>query len=117
MFHFRQTTIKAKLMLLSMLTSCVALLISVTLFGVNDVRAFRKTTARDLQTLADVIGANALSALDFDDEVAAAKTLATLEHKPNILAAAIYTRDHKVLASYFWPGARVSPQIRAPEAG
>jgi hypothetical protein len=41
MFDFRKTTIKTKLMLLTMLTSCVALLISVTLFGFNDVRQFR----------------------------------------------------------------------------
>ena len=104
MFDFRQTSIKAKLTLLTMLTSGVALLMSVLLFGFNDVRTFRTSMVRDLQTLADVIGASAISALDFDDEAAATKTLAPLEHKPSILAAAIYTKDDKVLASYFRPG-------------
>src|ERR1700682_1468124 len=101
MFDFRQTSIKAKLTLLTMLTSGVALLMSVTLFGFNDVRALRSSMERDLRSLADVIGASATSALDFDDEVAAAKTLAPLEHKPSILAAAIFTKDDKVLSSYF----------------
>lgn len=38
MFDLRQTSIKAKLTLLTMLTSGVALLISVTLFGFNEDR-------------------------------------------------------------------------------
>src|SRR5213594_2111236 len=101
MFNFRQTSIKAKLTWLTMLTSGVVLLLSLTLLGFNDVRAFRTSMERDLQSLADVIGASAMSALDFDDEAAAAKTLAPLEHKPSILAAAIYTKDDKVLASHF----------------
>jgi signal transduction histidine kinase/CheY-like chemotaxis protein len=104
MFNFRTTSLKAKLTLLTMLTSGVALLISVTLFGFNDVRAFRASMERDLQSLADVIGASAISSLDFDDEVAATKTLAPLEHKPGILAAAIYAKDQKVLGSYFRDG-------------
>ena len=103
MIDLRQTSIKAKLTLLTMFTSGVALLISITLLGFNDVRAFRNSMVRDLQTLANVIGASATSALDFDDEAAAAKTLAPLEHKATILAAAIYTKDDKVLASY-WRG-------------
>ena len=100
MIDLRQTSIKAKLTLLTMFTSGVALLISITLLGFNDVRAFRNSMVRDLQTLANVIGASATSALDFDDEAAAAKTLAPLEHKATILAAAIYTKDDKVLATY-----------------
>ncbi len=100
MFNLRTTSLKAKLTLLTMFTSGVALLISVVLFDINDVRAFRRSTERDLQSLADVIGASAISSLDFDDEVAAAKALAPLEHKPNILTAVIYTKDDKVLGQY-----------------
>lgn len=104
MFSFRQCSIKAKLTLLTMLTSGVALLLSITLLGLHDVRAFRQSTALDLQTLANVIGASATSALDFDDETAATKVLATLEHKPNITAAAIYTKDDKVFGTFFRDG-------------
>jgi signal transduction histidine kinase/DNA-binding response OmpR family regulator len=100
MLNFRQHSIKAKLTQLTMLTSGAALLVSVTLFGFSDVRRFRSSMERDLQTLADVVGASATSALDFDDETAAAKTLAALEQKPVILRAAIYDKDSKTLASY-----------------
>jgi signal transduction histidine kinase/CheY-like chemotaxis protein len=97
-----------------MLTSGVALLVSVTLFGLSDAKRFRSGMERDLQTLADVVGASAASALDFDDEAAAAKTLAALEHKPVILRAAIYNKDNKVLASYARPGepAAGGPPVR-----
>ena len=113
MFDFRQTSTKAKLTLLTMFTSGVALLISITLLGFNDVRAFRTSMERDLQSLADIIGASALSALDFDDEAAAAKTLAPLEHKPTIQAAAIYTKDDKVLASYLRHGQPATSHLPA----
>ena len=101
MFNLRTTSLKAKLTLLTMFTSGVALLISVVLFGVNDVRAFQRSNERDLQSLADVIGASEISSLDFDDEAAANKALAPLEHKPSILAAAIYTHDDAILGKYF----------------
>ncbi len=90
MFHFRQTSIKAKLTQLTMLTSGVALLVSVTLLGWIGARSFRDSTERDLQTLADVVGASATSALDFDNETAATNTLASLAQKNSILGAVIY---------------------------
>ncbi len=106
--QLHRTSIKAKLTLLTMVTSGLALLVSVTLFGFNDVRTFHQSMEHDLQTLADVIGASAMSAVDFDDEAAAAKTLAALEQKPGILRAAIYKKDGKVLASYLRPGQAAS---------
>jgi len=116
MFDFRQHSIKAKLTLLTMLTSGVALLISVTLFGFNDVRTFRTSMVRDLQTLADVIGHNSASALDFDDEASAAKTLTSLEHKPSILTAAIFDKDGKILATYMRAGQPTAAHAPVREA-
>ncbi len=100
MFTLRPLTLKAKLVALLMLTSAVALLVSSVLFGWNDVRGFRSGMVRDLHTLAALIGANASSALIFDDEASAAKTLASLEHWPTILRACIYNKEGKVMASY-----------------
>src|SRR5215212_319909 len=93
-------SIKTKLTTLVMLTTGLALLISVTLIGINDAVSFRRAMVLELRTLAVIIGANARSALDFDDEADATKTLATLEHRSQILAAAIYNAEGKVLASY-----------------
>src|SRR5438105_888448 len=100
MVTLRQMTLKAKLVALLMLTSAVALLVSSALFGWHDVRGFRSGMVRDLHTLAAVIGANASSALAFDDENAATNTLSTLAHWPTSLTPGIYPKEGKVLASY-----------------
>jgi signal transduction histidine kinase/CheY-like chemotaxis protein len=97
---FRQTTIKRKLIALIMLTSSVALLVAFAFMIGSDYLTFRSGMVRDLRTLAAVVGTNGSSALDFDDEEFAAKTLAALAATPNITTAAIYTKDGRVLAKY-----------------
>jgi signal transduction histidine kinase/CheY-like chemotaxis protein len=97
---FRQTTIKRKLIALIMLTSSIALLVAFAFMIGSDYLTFRSGMVRDLRTLAAVVGTNGSSALDFDDEEFAAKTLAALAATPNITTAAIYTEDGRVLAKY-----------------
>ncbi|PYI89912.1 MAG: hybrid sensor histidine kinase/response regulator [Verrucomicrobia bacterium] len=97
---FRQTTIKRKLIALIMLTSSVALLVAFALMIVSDYVSFRSGLVRDLRTLADVMGTSGSSALDFDDEEFATKTLAGLTAIPKVTTAAIYTKEGKILASY-----------------
>ena len=97
---FRQTTIKRKLIALTMLTSSIALLVAFAFMIGSDYLTFRSGMVRDLRTLAAVVGTNGSSALDFDDEEFAAKTLAALAATPNITTAAIYTKDGRVLAKY-----------------
>src|SRR4051812_41282928 len=113
MFNLRSTSLKTKLTLLTMFTSGVVLLMSVALFGFNDLRGLRRSTERDLQSLADVIGASAISSLDFDDGQAASKALEPLEHKPSIRSAAIYTKDDAVLGKYSRDGGGGPPPPRA----
>jgi len=120
MLDFRQNSIKAKLTRLTMLTSGVALLVSVTLLGFNGARTFRASMERDLQTLADVVGASAASSLEFDDEKVATNTLASLAQKPSILGAAIYKTgpsNDQVFADYARPGqlASTQPTTRGPD--
>ena len=97
---FRQTTIKRKLIALIMLTSSIALLVAFAFMIGSDYLTFRSGMVRDLRTLAAVVGTNGSSALDFDDEEFAAKTLAALAATPNITTAAIYTKEGRVLAKY-----------------
>ena len=97
---FRQTTIKRKLIALIMLTSSVALMVAFASMIASDYVSFRSGMVRDLRTLADVVGTNGSSALEFDDEEFATKTLAALAAKPYITTAAIYTEEGRILASY-----------------
>jgi signal transduction histidine kinase/ActR/RegA family two-component response regulator len=93
-------SIKGKLMLITMLTSSLALLLASTGFLVYDVIAFRKLMTRDLITQAEVIGSNSTAALAFKDETAAAETLSALRAKREIVAAALYLADGSLFATY-----------------
>src|SRR6266566_919880 len=97
---FRQTTIKRKLIALIMVTSGIALMVAFALMIVSEYVSFRSGLVRDLRTLADVMGTESRSALDFDDAEFAAKALAGLAATPNITTAAIYTKEGKIFASY-----------------
>src|SRR5439155_856985 len=104
MVFLRATSIKRKLTLLVMLTTTVALLAAAVQFIVNDVRDYHRRVVADLAILAHIIGENCTSALDFDDPKAAAQTLAALQAKTNILAAAVYSKDGKLFAPYLAHG-------------
>jgi len=77
----------------ALLLACVALL-SYELF------AYREGMVRMLSVRSDIIGANSASALLFNDETAAAETLAALKADPHVVSAGIYTRDNRAFAIY-----------------
>ena len=83
-----------------MLTSSVALMVAFALMIASDYFSFRSGLVRDLRTLADVMGTESSSALDFDDAEFATKALTGLVATPNITTAAIYTKEGKIFASY-----------------
>ena len=101
MLAFRDVPIKRKLMLIVMLTSSIALLLAGTTYVMYDLITFRRTMARDLSTLAAIIGANSTAALVFDDQSAAEEILASLNTKRHIVSACLYETDGKVFAKYF----------------
>src|SRR5437016_2442980 len=96
----RATSIKRKLTLLVMLTTTVALLVAAVQFILNDVRDYRRRVAGDLSILARIIGENCTSALEFDYPTPAEQTLAALQAKTNIIAAAVYSTNGNLFASY-----------------
>src|SRR5713226_8425876 len=97
---FRDLSIRRKLMLIIMLTSSVALLLACTAFIGYDRYTFRPAMVRDFTTVADMIGSNSTAALAFSDADSAREILGVLRAKPHIVAACVYTRDARVLASY-----------------
>lgn len=100
MTRFRDISIKRKLMAIIMVASTVALLLVSAGFVAYEVITYPKTMLRDLTTLADVLGDHCAAALRFENQDAAAGTLAALEKKGNITAAAIYDQSGKLFAQY-----------------
>ena len=94
-------SIRRKLILMTMLTSSIALLLSSASFLIYDLISFRHLLTEDLTTQAEIIGYNSAAAMAFKDEPAATATSSALRVKGDIVAAVLYNPDGKMFAQYF----------------
>ena len=84
-----------------MLTTSVALLFAALGFCLFDLLAFRNTEARELGSVAEIIGAHSTASLQFQDPTSGRETLETLSVDPRVISAGLYTQEDKVFASYY----------------
>jgi len=111
--NLKNLSIKRKLMLITMLTSGLAVVLSSAGFLSYDLISFRHSLSQDLMTQAEIIGYNSAAAMAFKDESAATVTLSALQAKEDIVSAVLYTRDGKVFAQYIHANTR-RPRLPAP---
>src|SRR5205823_13980008 len=90
--------IKQKLMVIIMLDTAGALLLSGIAIVVMDSILFRASMQRDLSALAQIVADNSTAALSFEDPQVAAETLAALKARPHLIAACIYRGTGEVFA-------------------
>ncbi|HWG58095.1 MAG TPA: ATP-binding protein [Candidatus Acidoferrales bacterium] len=98
--NLKNLSIKGKLMLITMLTSSVALVLLSASFLVYDLISFRHVISEDLGTQAEIIGYNSAAAMAFKDASTATATLQALKAKEDVVAAVLYGTDGKVFAQY-----------------
>ena len=98
--RFQDISIKRKLTAIIMIASTVALLLVSTGFVTYELVTFRQTMTRDLATLAEIIGNQSTAALTYGDKDAAREILAALNAKKHIVAAALYDKEGRLIASY-----------------
>jgi signal transduction histidine kinase/CheY-like chemotaxis protein len=96
----RDTSIRWKLKLIIMLTSGIALLFASAALMFKDITKTRQNLRNDLASLAQVIGANSIGAIVFDDRATAETNLAALSAKPYVVLACIYDRDGQQFAAF-----------------
>jgi uncharacterized membrane protein affecting hemolysin expression len=96
----RKISIKQKLMRISMLTTCAALLLTSVLLIVNEVIVFRQSLIERIRVMGKTIGTNSTAAVAFNDQKTAEETLDALKSAPSITCAVLYNREGKVLARY-----------------
>jgi hypothetical protein len=84
-----------------MLTTSAALLLATLGFFLFDLLAFRNTEARELGSVAEIIGAHSTAALQFQDPASGRETLETLSVDPRVISAGLYTQEGKIFASYY----------------
>jgi signal transduction histidine kinase len=100
-------SVRRKLMLVILATTFTALLVAAISMLVYEQRTYKQSVVSDLTTQADIIGRTSASALAFDDPTAAQETLSTLETRPQVSAAAIYTAKGSIFAGYVANGTGV----------
>jgi two-component system sensor histidine kinase/response regulator len=97
---FRDLSIRRKLTLIVMITTCTAILLACGAFFAFDIHTLRQSRVRDLDTLAEVLGSNSTAALTFNDQAAAREVLQSLSAKEHVMAAALYRADGAIFATY-----------------
>jgi PAS domain S-box-containing protein len=100
-------SIRRKLTRIIMMTSTTAVLLACLGFIISDLVGLRNRLARDLSTLAQVVGSNSIAALTFGDHQGAREVLNALRARPSIVAAGIYTETGQPFARYE-PNASIS---------
>ena len=111
---FGRLPIRQKLVAMVVGTSAVVLLLSSIGYLLSDYYQTRRALETDLAAQAELILANAASALAFEDETTAQETLDTLSSKRNIRLACLYRPSGEVFAQYRHPSER-APCPTAPQ--
>lgn len=99
-----QMTVRAKVMLVTLLTTGLSLIL--TAIGVLGYGWFsaKSSIETQLRVTADQVGASALAALRFQDKENAKRFLGSFAHSPHVRVAAFYRADKSLLAEYSRPG-------------
>jgi signal transduction histidine kinase/ActR/RegA family two-component response regulator/HAMP domain-containing protein len=87
-------------MAIMLLTSGSTLLLTCSGFFAYDYVTFRRTTVRQLETVAGILASNSTAALAFRDRGAAQEILRALEAETHVVAAGLYDREGSLFSTY-----------------
>lgn len=93
-------SVSAKLMWMNVVVSATVLVLAVLAFFSYDLISFRQNLIRNLETSAEIVGTNSVSALLFDDPQSATTTLEALGNSPDVQAATLVTNEGEAFAEY-----------------
>jgi len=96
----RRLSIKWKVTLVIIVTSCLAVAAGSIGFAIYDTLAYRKTMVEGLSILADAIGTNSSEAIASNDRESARKVLAALRVDRNVVWGAIFLPDGSEFATF-----------------
>ena len=105
MLNLRDISIKNKLILMQVFTSLLVLSIVFGVFIFTDINSYKQRKVESMMSLAQVIGTNSISTLQFDDPDAATQMLHDLHNvSPEIVHATIFNNKGEIFAHYSKPG-------------
>ena len=115
MMNLRNISIKNKLVLMQVFTSAFVLGICITAFVLIDIKGFKDRKVVSSIAIAQVVGFNSVSSLEFLDNASANKILSELKVQNDILNANILDKKGKVFASYTKKGSNPKYQFAVPQ--
>jgi signal transduction histidine kinase len=101
MRRLRDHSITEKLSWMNTLIGSVVLVLTGAGFSIWDMTVFRQDMVRRVSIQAQIVGANSVSALLFNDQASAENTLAALKAAPHVTYAGIYTPEGRLFAGYW----------------
>jgi HAMP domain-containing protein len=113
----RPLSIRAKLIGMVMLTTCLALALAGGSLAIFEVASHRQALAKELHTIAAILAENSTAALTFDNAEDAASVLGALASQSNVVSGCLYGQDGKLFASYPRTGSRQPCPPRPDGAG
>lgn len=91
---------------MQVITSVLVLGLCFAAFVITDIKGYKERKVSSTSSIAQVIGSNSVSAVEFLDHKTATKILADLQKvEPDVINASILDRSGKVFAAYTKPGA------------
>ena len=101
MLSFKNMSIRKKLILMQVFTSVLVLVIMFLIFIITDVKAYKQRKVDSTMSIAQVLGTNSVSVIQFQDPQAGMEMLNQLHNvSPSIIQAAILNSKGEVVAQY-----------------
>ena len=96
----KKTSIKGKFLRVVQLISGTILLLTCSIFFIYEYITYRQAHIRELTSIGNIIAANSVAALAFDDAEAAGEILGSLQAEGRITIACLYDEEGRLFASY-----------------
>ncbi len=109
MKHFNNYSIRGKLTVIVMATTCVSLLLALLSMGAIDALNYRNQMRKDAVSLANMVANNSTAALSFGDAKSAREILESLRGDDQVGSATLLGSDGKSVAEYRRPDWGTSP--------
>ncbi len=114
MINIRNISIKNKLVLMQVFTSAFVLGLCITAFVLIDIKGFKDRKVISSIAIAQVLGVNSVSAIEFLDPAAAETILSELIVQNDILNASILDKNGNVFATYTKQGTDPNYRFSVP---
>jgi signal transduction histidine kinase/CheY-like chemotaxis protein len=111
----RRGTVRARLMRVVLVTTAIAIGMAGLAMLTHDLLVYRASWASGLSTEAAILALSTAPALEFDDHDLAERNVSALQARRDVLAAALYTANGDLYASYVRGNAELPRRLRNGE--